>query len=197
MDDVQFTASLDRLLDSELSQFGIQSQQQQQQYRTSTSSVDRSIRGIHYILEFSESTVSSANNNNNNKQLKCPLPSLLEGHHRNLSSIPVFLLPLYLHVLCYHPSNHVAMNPSTITQRLAFAMPPMAAPSNMVMPMHTSHTHHQQQHAILDKREHETLLPLPFPKMNRNENVEDRIAINENSNDPDALPNKLRIFETS
>jgi hypothetical protein len=49
---------------------------------------------------------------------------------------------------------------------------------------------------IQDKNELERLPLLPFPKTNRNENDEDRIAINENSNDPDALPNKLLIFET-
>jgi hypothetical protein len=49
---------------------------------------------------------------------------------------------------------------------------------------------------IQDKNELERLPLLPFPTTNPNENDEDRIAINENNNDPDALPNKLLISET-
>jgi hypothetical protein len=49
---------------------------------------------------------------------------------------------------------------------------------------------------IQDKNELERPPLLPFPMTNPNENDEDRIAINENNNDPDALPNRLLISET-
>jgi PAS domain-containing protein len=127
MDDVQFTASLDRLLDSELVNSAYN-------HNTTTTT----ITGQPQVVSTDPSVASTISSNRTRRQEQSHPQTTTTPPQKPFQhpSIPSTLLP---------PPNPVAMDPSAITQRLAFTMPPMTAPSNMVMSMSTSH-HHEHHH---------------------------------------------------